>query len=345
MVTLKDRKRGKMATIRKRKSGKWQVIIRKKNYPSIVRTFLEKGTASKYARDIETQMDKKIFEDLSGAEGTTLKQLIIKYRDEIVPEYKSAKTLTYKLNYMLKFKICYYNLLQLNSAHIHKFKKEISVGRAPKTVNMYIQTLQTVWNMARKQWGVTLPAQSPFALVTYNRITNERDAALTDEEFKRLLEEAAKTKLNVLPDMIQFAAITAARYSEITGLLRANTDFAKRTATFIDTKNGDDRTIPLHDDALAILRRYPFGEKFFNVKTREVFRNYFDRARRAAGVSHYRFHDLRSRAINSMLLSGMSEIEVAQVSGHKTLSILHKRYSRIKPTQLLDKINNVVNFK
>jgi hypothetical protein len=107
-------------------------------------------------------MDKKIFEDMSGAEGTTLKQLIIKYRDEIVPEYKSAKTLTYKLNYMLKFKICYYNLLQLNSAHIHKFKKEIAVGRAPKTVNMYIQTLQTIWNMARRQWGDSITCTKSF---------------------------------------------------------------------------------------------------------------------------------------------------------------------------------------
>ena len=333
-----------MATIRKMRS-KWQVIIRRKNYPTIVRSFIEKGTASKYARDIENQMDKKIFEDMSGAEGTTLKQFIIKYRDEIVPEYKSAKTLTYKLNYMLKFKICYYNLLQLNSAHIHKFKKEIAVGRAPKTVNMYIQTLQTIWNMARRQWGIVLPAQSPFALVTYDRIVNERDVTLTDEEFKRLLDHAAKTKLNVLPDMIQFAAITAARYSEITGLLRSNADFSKRTATFLDTKNGENRKIPLHHEAIAILQKYPFGAKFFNVRTREIFRNYFDKARRAAGLNHFRFHDLRSFAIRKMLLSGMSEIEVAVVSGHKTLAILHKRYSRIKAQDLIEKVNNVVNFK
>ena len=67
-----------MATIRKRKSGKWQVIIRKKNYPDIAKSFLTLGTASKWTRQIELKMDKKIFEDMSGAEGTTLKQLIIK---------------------------------------------------------------------------------------------------------------------------------------------------------------------------------------------------------------------------------------------------------------------------
>tara|TARA_B100000315_G_scaffold195288_1_gene186111 strand:+ start:94 stop:1122 length:1029 start_codon:yes stop_codon:yes gene_type:complete len=337
--------RRKMAYIRKLKSGKWQCLIRRIGYPHIAKSFLEKSTCSKYAKMIESQMDQKIFQDLSGAEGTTLRELVIKYRDEIVPEYKSAKTLTYKLNYMLKFKICYYNLLQFNSAHIHKFKKEITTGRAPKTVNMYIQTLQTIWNIARSQWGITLPAQNPFALVTYNKVMNERDVTLSDEEFKRLLEHAAKTKLNVLPDMIKFASITAARYSEITGLLRCNADLNKRTATFLNTKNGEDRTIPLHDDAVAILRKYPFGEKFFNVRTREIFRNYFDKARCGAGLSHFRFHDLRSRAIKSMLLSGMSEIEVAAVSGHKTLAVLHRRYSRIKARDLIEKINNVVNLK
>ena len=47
-----------MATIRKRQSGKWQVIIRKKNYPSVVRSFLEKSTASKFAKDVDPDLLK-----------------------------------------------------------------------------------------------------------------------------------------------------------------------------------------------------------------------------------------------------------------------------------------------
>ncbi len=81
-----------MAYIRKLKSGKWQCLIRRKGYPYIAKSFLEKSTCSKYSKMIESQMDRKIFEDLSGAEGTTLRALIIKYRDEMVPEYKSALT-------------------------------------------------------------------------------------------------------------------------------------------------------------------------------------------------------------------------------------------------------------
>ena len=93
---------------RKLASGKTQVVIRKKNYPNIIKTFITKTLAKKWARQVETQMENRIFEDLSGAEGTTLKDLLIKYRDEIVPSLKSRTTLTYKINFTLKFKVCYY---------------------------------------------------------------------------------------------------------------------------------------------------------------------------------------------------------------------------------------------
>ena len=101
----------------------------------------------------------------------------------------------------------------------------------------------------------------------------------------------------------------------------------------------------MSNEALRILKRQPFGDKFFNVKSREVFKNYWNRARANAGLNDFRFHDLRSLAIRKMILSGMQTIEVAKISGHKTLNVLHRRYSRIQPEDLLDKINNVVILK
>ena len=335
-----------MAHIRRRKNGNWQVIIRKKNYPDIVRTFLEKGTASKWSKQIETQMDKKIFEDMSGAENTTLSHLVIKYREEVVPELKSKRHYTYKLNKLLKHKICYYNLLQLNSSNVYQYKKELQKeGLAPKTININLQMLRRIWHIAKVRWNITLPAQSPFALVSMEKVNNERDIQLTDEEFKKLLDVASNSKLICLADMIKFAALTAARYSEIAGLLRSNVNFNKKTATFMETKTTPSHTIPLHDDVIAILKQYPFGDKFFHIKSRESFRHYWEKARKDAGLAQFRFHDIRSFAANRMLLSGMSEIEVAAIGNWKTLAVLHRRYSRIKPIQLLQKINNVVNLK
>jgi len=283
---------------------------------------------------------------MSGAESTTLSHLVIKYREEVVPELKSKRHYTYKLNKLLKHKICYYNLLQLNSSNVYQYKKELQKeGLAPKTININLQMLRRIWHIAKVRWNITLPAQSPFALVSMEKVNNERDIQLTDEEFKKLLDVASNSKLICLADMIKFAALTAARYSEIAGLLRSNVNFNKKTATFMETKTTPSHTIPLHDDAIAILRQYPFGDKFFHIKSRESFRHYWEKARKDAGLAQFRFHDIRSFAANRMLLSGMSEIEVAAIGNWKTLAVLHRRYSRIKPIQLLQKINNVVNLK
>ena len=342
-----------MAMFRKLASGKTQVVIRKKNYPNIIKTFITKTLAKKWARQVETQMENRIFEDLSGAEGTTLKDLLIKYRDEIVPALKSKTTLTYKINFTLKFKVCYYNLLELNTSHINDFKKQITPGRKAKTINAYINTLKHVWELARTQWGIALPPQNPFNLVPMLKVDNVRDITLRDEEFERLVAEADKIlirdkhqkiigKANWLPDMIMFAACTAARYSEIVKLKRGHVDFNRRTATFIKTKNGEDRTIPLSSDAIRILKKQPFGDKFFHIESRDKFKHYFHMARKNAGLPGFRFHDIRSHSIRKMLLSGMQTIEVARISGHKTLAVLHKRYSRLQPEDLIDKIDNVI---
>ncbi len=333
-----------MAYLRKRKSGKWQVIIRKKNYPYVVRSFLEKSTASKFAKDVETQMDKQIFQDLTGASTTTLKELMIKYRDEIVPSQKACRQTTATLNMLMKHRIAFYSLTQLKSAHLYKLKKEMLVGRAPKTVNGYIQLLSLIWKTAKKVWSISLPAESPFELVTLDKVNNQRDVIISKEEEKKLIAEAAKSKMNNLADMIKFAILVGARWSEIVALERKNVCFNKKTATFIDTKNGTDHTIPLHDDAIAILKKYPFGDKFFQVSSYGKFEFYFDQARKRAGLTHIKFHDTRATFCTRALLSGISITEVAAISNHQDWASL-KRYSRIKPTDLLEKINNVVNLK
>ena len=110
-----------MATIRK-KNGKWKVEIRKSGYPNIYRTFFEHKTALKYAKDIETQMDKNIFEDYSGASGTTLKVLLIKYRNEITTNKKGVAEEKSKINLLLRNKICLHSLMSLRSHHIYNFK-------------------------------------------------------------------------------------------------------------------------------------------------------------------------------------------------------------------------------
>ena len=146
-----------------------------------------------------------------------------------------------------------------------------------------------------------------------------------------------------LKDMIIFAYQTAMRFSEILKLQREDVKFDQRIITLRDTKNNEDRTIPISIIAVEILKKYPFGRNFFIVH-RDKFRHYFEQACKRADIKGFRFHDLRACSITNLFLSGMAVPEVALISGHKTWSQL-RRYTRIKPEQLLDKINNVSYVK
>ena len=57
-----------MAYIRKR-FGKWQVNIRKKGHPGVYKAFHDVKDARKFSRDVESQMERGVFEDYSGARG------------------------------------------------------------------------------------------------------------------------------------------------------------------------------------------------------------------------------------------------------------------------------------
>ena len=334
-----------MATIRKH-GKKWQVIIRRKGYPAAVKSFTEKSTASSWAKQTELDMERETYNDVSLASRTTLREVLLKYRDEGIRDLKSARTVRSKINVILKDPIAAYGLLQLRSKHIWKFKDRVSEGRSPKTINMYIDTLNSVWKYARKNLSIAVPAEAPAALVSKEKVNNEREVTITWKEYERLLKEANNQPNNkehrfmMLEDLIKFAVLTCARYSEITNLKRCDTDFDKKLATFRDTKNGTDRTIPLSDEVIAILKKYPFGDKFFQVKNRDRFKEYWYRARRRAGLEHLRFHDLRSVGITFHMLQGMQLEKIALLSGHKTLAILYRRYLRLKPQDLLEELNN-----
>jgi integrase len=247
-----------MATIRKR-FGKWQVQIRRHNYPQIIKSFKEKSTASKYAREIELKMDKQQFEDYSNAAGTTLRDILTRYRDEITPKKKGAKWETYKLNLLIRHKISSLSLLHLNPTALYALKNELSINRKPGTVKHYFSFINNAWNTAERVWGINLPPKNPIKYVILDKVYDRRDRILNEEEYKKLLASASVSNLRILNDMIILAYQTAMRFGEILKLNRKDVDLNKKLITLRDTKNGEDRTIPISNIAIEILRKYPFG--------------------------------------------------------------------------------------
>ena len=327
-----------MANITKLKSGKWRVQIRSHN-KYISKSFLKKAHASMWAKEIEYQLDRDQYEDFSDSARISLGELITRYRDEITPHKKGRDTEKYKLNFILRHKIAKVKLLSLKAKHIIDFKKDISEGRAPSTINKYIHYMYTVWEVAKLNWDIALPYRNPCELVKKEKIKDKIDRILSIEEYQDLLQACTKSNLDFLSEIVEFAYITAMRFGEITKLKTSNINFEKSTALLIDTKNGETRLVPLTSRALEICQKFRFREKLFDIN-RDKFRHYFEQACFRAKVKNFRFHDLRACAITNLFLNGWSIAEVSVVSGHKTWSEL-KRYTRIQPDTLVSKINEV----
>ena len=323
-----------MAHFRKKK-GKWYVEIKKKGHPRVSKAFISKDTANKFAKDIESQMEKGLYQGLDNK--ITLRELLIKYRDEVVVNHKACRQTTSKINQIIKNKISSIGVWMLKSSHLYQYKKELSETKAPQTVKIYLTLIKAVWNTAIKVWSIHMPVQCPCDLVVIDKFNNTRDITLSDGEYNRLLDCAKQSSLHMLHDLINFAYLTSARYSEIVNLKRIDADFKKQLITFRDTKNKSDRTIAISSKVIEILKRYPFGDTFFRVP-HDKFVYQWNRCRAKAGLKDFRFHDLRSAAIRNMLLSGMSLAEVQVQSGHRSIDVLTKRYARIKALDLVEKI-------
>lgn len=62
------------------------------------------------------------------------------------------------------------------------------------------------------------------------------------------------------------------------------------------------------------------------------------RALTRAGITGLRWHDLRHEATSRFFEMGLGTMEVAAITGHKTLSML-KRYTQLRAVDLVGKLD------
>ena len=126
------------------------------------------------------------------------------------------------------------------------------------------------------------------------------------------------------------------RRSEILNLRWVDVDLDSGFASLFDTKNGEDRRVPLTKTARYVLSRLPRkDERVFPISANCV-RLAWERCRNKAGISDLRFHDLRHEAVSRFFEMGMSVPEVALISGHKDVRQLF-RYTHLNPTNVFKK--------
>lgn len=71
-----------------------------------------------------------------------------------------------------------------------------------------------------------------------------------------------------------------------------------------------------------------------------MFDKAWTQAKLDAGLVNFRFHDLRHEAVSRFIEAGLSDQEVAAISGHKSMQML-KRYTHLRVEDLVEKPDRV----
>jgi integrase len=326
-----------MASFRQHGNG-WQGRIRRRGYPDITKTFETKADAEIWARSVESGIDKGQFVSINEAQRTTLGDVIARYLVEVTPTMKGVTEDTIRLKAIMRKPIARWSMANLSAARIAAFRderlKEVSAG----TVIRELAYLSAIINHARREWGINVP--NPVQMVRKPQSPQARSRVLTDEEVSKLLQALEPTgrRSHWTKPAVQLALYTAMRRGELLSLKWENVDLQGRTAFLPDTKNGDSRTVPLSTVAVRVLAELPrhisgvvIPVKFFTLNAA------FKRGVRRAGLEGVRFHDMRRTAITRMAEKLPNVIELAAVSGHKSLMVL-KRYYRPTAAELAQKL-------
>ena len=306
-----------MASIIKR-NDKWFVRVRKHGKPSKSKTFNFKQDAQKWAIMIERELDQ----GLSGCvdKSVTLGDLLKRYLKEVTPHKKSSNKETCRINALLKRSISGVSLSNLNSAIISSYKYS-RLADGARTTRYDLALIRHCLEFARLEWGYHLPT-NPVDLVSKPKLNKPRDRRVGKEDIDTIMHALKHTKMTYLKPLILIAIETGLRQGELVKLMWCDVDLDSRLLKVKDTKNGEDRVVPLSNKSISILKSLPkLGATVFNA-SHSSLQNAWKRLIKRSGLIDLHFHDLRHEAISRFIERGLTIPEAASISGHKTQSML-----------------------
>jgi integrase len=211
-------------------------------------------------------------------------------------------------------------------------------GKAPNTIRLHLAIISHLFSVAATDWGME-SLSNPVEHVRKPKLPKGRDRRLIGDEEARLLD-ACRAVNPELASIVRIAIETAMRQGEILSLTWAIVDLHGRVIHLPDSKNGEARDVPLSTAAEAVLRALPrrMDGRVWGY-TQEGMRASYVKAKKHAGIKGLTFHDLRHEAASRMFeierdgVKVMNPMQVAAITGHKTLQML-KRYTHLRAEDL-----------
>jgi integrase len=198
----------------------------------------------------------------------------------------------------------------------------------PATVNREVNNLKAMFSKA-VEWGKL--KENPGRKVKALKGEVNRLRFLYPDEIQKLLSNCQ----DEFKPVVEIAINTGLRKSELLNLKWEQIDFNTNTASIVDTKNQEDRQIPLNETARKILegmeRKSPYVFRDAEGSTFIDVRYSFENAVKKTGLQDFRFHDLRHTfASNLIMQEGVELNDVRELLGHKRIDMT-LRYAHLSP--------------
>jgi integrase len=343
-----------MATITQRKNGSWHAIIRRKGHPAVYKTFAKKADAEVWAAETEREIRMGSFAGRIESEQTIFSDLVTRFKTEFAPHHyrvrKDGKEAwRYQVARLDEF-FGDYSLSAIDQKLIAQFRderitptggKREAVGES--TVRKEIFMLSKMLGFAQTECGIPLPRGNPVDLVRKPKEGKSRDRRLTEIEWAALEREIGKSRNPCIKPAFGLAVETAMRQAELLSITWSMIDQKRRLVLLLDTdkiKTEEPRAVPLSSRAMAIIEALPRpinGGLLLPVERLTLYHAFIAACKRA-GIEDYTWHDLRHEALSRLAERGdFSVLELAAISGHKTLQML-KRYTHLQTENLALKL-------
>ncbi|KUZ98722.1 integrase [Burkholderia latens] len=344
-----------MAALTKTPSGTWKATIRRVGWPTVAKTFRTKRDAEDWARRTEDEMVRGVFIQRAPSEKTSVADALDRYGREIVPAKKASTQRREGARIReLKAHFGKYSLAAVTPDLVARYRDDrLAQGKANNTVRLELALLGHLFNVAIKEWHIGL-VYNPVANIRKPRPGEGRNRRLSGREQALLLAAVDKHTNPMLGWIVRLAIETGMRQSEIVGLRRGQIDVERRVVRLTDTKNNAARTVPLTKLATSVLQSALanpirpidtdlvfFGEPGRDRKRRAYqFTKVWNAIKKQTGLIDFRFHDLRHEAVSRLVEAGLSDQEVASISGHKSMQML-RRYTHLRAEDLVGKLDAI----
>ncbi len=342
-----------MATITKTPSKTWKALVRRKGWPTQIKTFRTKRDALDWARCTEEEMVRGVHIRRSPSEAITLNAGLDRYLIEVTPTKRASTQIAEKMRAkQLKNSLGGYSLTALSPDIVAAYRDErLAEGKSPSTVRLELAMLGHLYTIAIKEWRLGI-AYNPVASIRRPAPPPGRNRRLTWSEARRMLKACDAHSNPMLAWIVRVALYTGMRRGEIISLTRDQVDLGRRIVRLNETKNGSARTVPLSKRAVHVFRQALsnpvkptdtslifFGEPGQDHKRRPYVTNrMWAEALKRANITNLRFHDLRHEAVSRLVEKGLSDQEVAAISGHKSMQML-KRYTHLRAEDLVARLD------